>query len=506
MRSVSTAGTYSVTVTAANGCTASAQVIVTGNISDGLITYYVDADGDGYGSTTTASLCSTTPPAGYATSNTDCNDNNASIKPGAAEVCDGIDNNCNGQIDEGVKTTFYKDADNDGYSDGTTQEACAKPEGYKAVSELTATTVDCNDAVETINPGAAEVCDGIDNNCNGVIDEGFPDITYYRDADGDGYGNPSLTTTTKYAAPAGYVANSGDCNDAAGGVNPGATEVCDGVDNDCDGFIDEGVRLTFYRDADGDGFGNPLLIILACAAPVGYVTSNTDCMDNDPTISPAAVELCGNRIDDNCNGVVDEVSCAPCLNATRLTTSGVTATSVQFNWTANANPAEWQVQYKTTNKGSNWLDVLLTGNKRSVIIQGLLSNQNYQWQIRARCGKTWTAYSISTGFKTLAIIGTATYPNVITSTKKPIKEEEDLEVKVLPNPSSSYFTLVIRSSSDKTADLRIVDAVGRIVESKSGLAPNSTHRVGHSYRPGVYIAQMMQGNKMVTVKLIKQIR
>jgi hypothetical protein len=194
-------------------------------------TFYRDADGDGYGNAAmTTVACST--PTGYVTNSTDCNDANATVHPGATEVCNGIDDNCNGQIDEGVTLTFYRDADGDGYGNAaSTTQACSAPAGY--VSDAT----DCNDANSAVHPGATEICNGIDDNCNGLIDEGVQP-TFYRDADGDGYGT-SATTTLACTAPAGYVSNATDCNDANSAVHPGATEVANGVDDNCNGFVDE---------------------------------------------------------------------------------------------------------------------------------------------------------------------------------------------------------------------------------------------------------------------------
>jgi hypothetical protein len=135
---------------------------------------------------------------------------------------------------------------------------------------------------------------------------------FYRDADGDTYGT-SLITIHACTAPAGYVARSGDCNDADVAINPGAVEVCgNGIDDNCDGQIDEGCILyTFYKDTDADTYGDPTSSVTnyTGTVPAGYVTNKTDCNDNNKNVNPAAVEICGNGIDDNCNGQIDEGVC-----------------------------------------------------------------------------------------------------------------------------------------------------------------------------------------------------
>ncbi|MFN4884976.1 MAG: gliding motility-associated C-terminal domain-containing protein, partial [Bacteroidota bacterium] len=197
------------------------------------------------------------------------------VYPGATEQCNSIDDNCNTLIDDGVVfITYYADADGDGFGDaGSTTLACTAPEGY--VTDNT----DCDDASATVYPGATEICNTIDDNCNGQIDEGVL-LTFYADADGDGFGDAG-STTLACTAPEGYVTDNTDCDDASATVYPGATEVCNGIDDNCNGQIDEGVLLTFYADADGDGFGDAGSTTLACTAPEGYVTDNTDCDDTD---------------------------------------------------------------------------------------------------------------------------------------------------------------------------------------------------------------------------------
>ncbi len=260
-------------------------------------TFYADTDMDGFGDpANTIQACSA--PAGYVANDQDCDDGNAAVYPGAPEVCDGADNDCDGQVDENVQTTFYADVDGDGFGDAdNTLLACAAPAGYVADN------TDCNDADQTVFPGAPEVCDGKDNDCDGAIDEEAL-VDFYADADGDGFGDPAVTTQS-CSAPAGFVANNTDCDDANGAVYPGAPEVCDGIDNDCDGEVDEGVQITFYADADGDGFGDAAASTLACSAPAGFVTNNTDCDDADAAIYPGAPEVCDGA-DNDCDGQIDE--------------------------------------------------------------------------------------------------------------------------------------------------------------------------------------------------------
>jgi hypothetical protein len=353
--------------------------------------WYTDADGDDYATGSSTTSC-TRPPNGFLSSELiatfgDCNDANVNINPAAMEICDGLDNDCDGQTDENLLTQYFADVDNDGYGSNTVfVNACTQPIGYVLVNgdcndndntihatilyyidadqdgfgsntqiALCSNTApigyatingDCNDNTNTVNPLAQEICDGLDNDCDGLIDMADPSITnlvvWYADADGDGFGNPTVSliqcnqpiayvlnntdcndtnplekpnqvwytdadgddyatgvaTISCTRPPNGFVATeliatSGDCNDANININPSITEICDDIDNDCDGQIDENLLLVYYTDADADGYGTGVFVN-ACIKPInGYLATELinitgDCDDNNPAIKPNA--------------------------------------------------------------------------------------------------------------------------------------------------------------------------------------------------------------------------
>jgi hypothetical protein len=186
-----------------------------------------------------------------------------------------------------AESYFFADADMDGYLSNQ----------------------DCDDNDPNINPGMPETCDGIDNNCDGLADEGLTIYTYYRDMDEDGFGAANTAIDTCDAlAPVGFVSNGMDCDDSNPDVNPDAIEICDNLDNDCNGIINDGFEIsTYYRDLDVDGFGDtaqPLDTCLA-VAPEGYSVLAGDCDDQNPDINPTAPEVC-DEIDNNCNGILND--------------------------------------------------------------------------------------------------------------------------------------------------------------------------------------------------------
>ena len=275
-----------------------------------VATWYEDADGDGYGDAASSSLACN-QPSGYVSNDDDCADGVASTHPGAHEQCDGIDNDCDGDVDEdvGSKTiTWYADADGDSYGDaGSTTEACLQPSGY--VEDHS----DCDDTNANQYPGADEYCNGEDDDCDGDTDEdeALDVATWYADGDGDGYGD-RVSNVNACDQPSGYVPGvldgvAFDCDDADAAVNPGADERCNGYDDDCDGDADD--EITWYADSDGDGYGDAASTVDACDQPSGHVADGQDCDDADPEIHPGATEV-KDGLDNDCDQDVDFIDLA----------------------------------------------------------------------------------------------------------------------------------------------------------------------------------------------------
>lgn len=186
--------------------------------------------------------------------------------------------------------------------------ADADGDGYTATS---CGGTDCNDGNAAISPGDPELCNGVDDDCDSSIDESSATnaTTWYRDSDSDRYGS-ATSSTVACSAPSGYVSDSTDCNDSSANINPGASEYCNSVDDDCDGTTDESSALdasTWYQDSDADTYGNSAVTSVSCTAPSGYVARALDCNDSSSAISPAASERC-NSVDDDCDSSVDESS------------------------------------------------------------------------------------------------------------------------------------------------------------------------------------------------------
>ncbi len=329
---------------------------VDGGGIDGL-PWYADGDHDGHGDPSDV-VWACAAPRGFVATADDCVDTDPAIHPGADEVCNEIDDDCDASIDAddpGVTDAeWYIDADGDGFGDPVPGPvACKREDG------ATRNARDCDDSAAEVHPFADEICNEIDDDCDELTDDVYEHsvgaIAFFVDADGDGVGGPESSVIYACSAPSGYVESSGDCDDAdptlggttlahedndgdgfgnndtlfyecgaapkgwilSGGdcdderadVFPGALEICNGIDDDCDRYVDaDDLVTTFlvYADVDGDGFGDAgVSLATECEPPSGYVVDGTDCADDDAAVHPAAPEFCDGD-DNDCNGSTDD--------------------------------------------------------------------------------------------------------------------------------------------------------------------------------------------------------
>ena len=293
---------------------------------------------------------------------TDCDDSDPAINPDATEVCDTVDNDCDGDVDDNDSSlvgaqTWYLDHDGDTFGDSTyPMQSCNQPSGYVADS------TDCNDLSAVAFPGGAEICDGLDNDCDGSADDADSNTdpitmdTFYEDFDTDGYGSNTITVLS-CNAPAGYVSDSGDCDDANIAINPSVDEQCDSVDNDCDGQVDEPSAIdasVWYLDHDGDTFGDVGFQTVSCAAPTGYVSDDTDCNDLDAMVNSLATEIC-DGVDNDCDGDIDDADANVDLN-----TGTMWYADVDQDGYGDASRQQSRVHYRLDTARMIWIAMMVT--------------------------------------------------------------------------------------------------------------------------------------------------
>ena len=255
----------------------------------------------------------------------DCDDSDASVNPEAyEEPYDGIDNDCD-------ETSLDDDLDEDGY-------------GHEE---------DCDDSSAASSPEGVEVCDDADNDCDGEVDEDPTDGSrWYADSDGDSYGDAdaSMSACTQ---PSGFVSDSQDCDDTEADVAPDADEYCDGIDNNCDGEVDEDTAVDaplWYPDTDADGYGDRDLGSPACTQPADTIAQGEDCDDTAAEIRPGLVEEVSNGVDDNCDDIVDQMVLVDVLGSSQVSGPRLASDSglLALAWVAASHLEDGETLYQST--------------------------------------------------------------------------------------------------------------------------------------------------------------
>jgi hypothetical protein len=326
------------------------QIVVITN-GGTIVTYYQDLDGDAFGNPNFSNQACD-QPIGYVLDNTDCNDNQIQYADGDgdgfgsnAQVACGVTNNndCNDNDEtQNVLITFFQDLDGDSFGNSqVTIQACTQPEGYALDN------TDCND-----------------------------NQIQYADNDGDGFGSN--------AQVACGVTNNNDCNDA----NPSIHAL-----------------TTYYQDLDGDGFGNSNLTVTSCIVPIGYVTNGNDCNDNNVTVFPGAIDICGDGIDNDCNGVIDNLGqaggCTPVLTAVQGPQCGTTLATIDQNIFANLVSGAQGYRFRVTRMingmpSTNPADVQTIDTFLRVFRMTQLAryafNTTYQVEVSTRRNNIWQPF------------------------------------------------------------------------------------------------------------------
>jgi hypothetical protein len=221
----------------------------------------------------------------------------------------GLGTDSQSECSDSARIDAWTDVDGDGAGDAATKTSvCFLGSGQVDNGD------DCNDANASIFPRATEVCDGIDQDCDGFVDEGLATGGWYTDADGDGFGD-SASAYQGCEKPDAAIGTGGDCDDTNPDISPMATEVCDGIDNNCNAIVDDDSdeAVLWTVDGDGDGVGaGPALGPAKCEAPqpdAVPMTDPEDCADGNPLVHPGAQDICGDGIDQDCSG--GDASCGP---------------------------------------------------------------------------------------------------------------------------------------------------------------------------------------------------
>ena len=500
----------------------------------GQTIWYADFDFDNYGDPL-SSIISCEQPAGYIEDDTDCDDNNPDINPGATEICNGIDDNCDNLIDDDDpdvvgQTTWYADFDFDTYGDPNIAIlSCQQPVDYVANFS------DCDDSDPNINPGATEICNEIDDNCNNLIDDDDPNVvgqtTWYADFDFDTYGDP-LNSILSCNQPVDFVLDFSDCDDTNPDINPGATEVCNGVDDNCDDLIDSQDpnvtdQVIWYADLDSDNYGDPLNTILSCDQPVNFVLDFSDCDDTNPNINPGATEVC-NGIDDNCDNLIDDDDPDVVGQTTWYAdfdndTYGDPLTSMLScnqpvdyvedfsdcdDSNPDINPGATEICNDLDDNCNDLVDenaitdvtITVSGLTLTAIVTGGTAPYSYNWST----GETTESITLTQPDDTWVIVTDAyncmdSVSYIFTGTN----EVNDIVLRMYPIPAKNILQLDFPEDIHQLEFIEVIDITGKRIFSRQNVNSSTLERIDLSNEdPGYYILHLINDGRFQILKFI----
>ncbi len=461
-----------------------------------------------------------------------------------AEICNNMDDNCNGLKDDGlIFLDYYTDADADNYGN----PASTPINSCQAIAGKVADNTDCNDANNLINPSVAEICNGMDDDCSGAADNGLTFITYYTDADADTYGSISDPGISSCNVIGSASTNNSDCNDADASVHPATEEACNGVDDDCNSFTDDGlVFITYYPDADADNYGNAAATGTSSCNVIAGVEDHTDCNDANAAIHPGVTEIC-NTLDDDCNSLTDDnISVTISISAGGATTFcqgenvvlTATYTGATLQWKKDGSNIAGATSptYTATKKGnyscvtnsacgnatSSAINVTVNKNPPASITAGgpttfcaggsvtLTANAGagltYKWYkgntpVAGATSISYTAFSSGNYKCRVTKSATGCYKNsnaIMVSV--PCKEGEipasndENALSIYPNPNNGTFMItgIISANERKGMTLSIYNSLGQIIYSKQIESPDQiiTETVSLDMISGIYFVRI----------------
>jgi hypothetical protein len=439
-------------------------------------TWYQDADGDGKGNPAVSQV-SVTQPVGYVANSNDCDDTStfpcpkptAMMTSGITDVAATVSWTGTGCADRyrlEYRQMFPTQAWTVVYPTTPTYNFTSlTPGGGKTYQWRVAT-------VCTPNGTAAE-------SGYATIQTFVTKYRVYQDTDMDGFGSDVAEAVFVSTIPqAGYASNNTDCNDNNANIKPGAAELCNEIDDDCDGTTDEGAEITWYEDSDTDGLGNAAVSQISCTQPLGYVSNNVDC--NDTT-------------HDNL--------CSP---PTNVSVGSIGMNNATISWTGVSCAIGYNVMYR--NPSGVW-STTVTTTSTSYVFTGLTANTTYQARVRARCPSpnptatsAWVYYTFTTSGAAL-VADMDAYISML-------EPGADFDFEVYPNPGDGRFNLRISSDTDGETGIFVTDGFGKLVyatkwSTYEGLTIDQldlSHLSGGVYQVSIQQSDMIHTKKIVIVK------